>query len=240
MGNPETKRVLKAGTAHSLQYEVAYNFEDLESRCQQYVEQVRQQTRAMIVEAQAEVESLKKTSHTEGYEAGYQAGISKAEQEIQKRIDAEVRKQVEAKTRTSIPVIQSVADTLAAQRLEWLSEWESKGIHLAVAIAERIIRREVAAHPENVIQLLQELLEMASGENSVCIYLHPEDAAFLDEQQVDLSAMFQSAGDAKILNDESVSRGGCVVRTEHGEMDARIETQLNRLIEELLPEADEL
>ena len=115
MGNPETKRVLKAGTAHSLQYEVAYNFEDLESRCQQYVEQVRQQTRSMIVEAQAEAESLKKSSHSEGYEVGYQAGISKAEQEIQTRIDAEVRKQVEAKTRTSIPVIQSVADTLAAQ-----------------------------------------------------------------------------------------------------------------------------
>ncbi len=239
MGHPETKRVLKADTTRSLQYDIAYNFEDLEGRCQQYIEQVRGQARSLIVEAQSESESIRKTSQAEGYDKGYQEGLAKAEQEIQKRIDAEVKKQVQAKTQSAIPAIKTIADSLATQRLEWLSEWESKGIHLAVAIAERILRREIAAHPESVISLIQEILEMTTGESHTSIYLNSEDAAFLDEQLVDLKTLVRSAGDADVIVDDSITRGGCYVRTQHGEIDARLETQLNRLIEELLPGADE-
>lgn len=239
MGHPETKRVLKADTTRSLQYEIAYNFEDLEGRCQQYIEQVRGQARALIVEAQAESDSIRQTAQSEGYDKGYQEGLARAEQEIQKRIDAEVKKQVQAKTQSAIPAIKEIANSIATQRLEWLSEWESKGIHLAIAVAERILRKELAAHPETVIPLIQELLEMVTGESYTSIYLHPDDAAFLEEQQVDLNTLVRSASETNMIIDDSITPGGCFVRTQHGEIDARLETQLSRLAEELLPGHDE-
>ena len=238
MGQPETKRVLKADTTHSLQYEVAYNFEDLERRCEQYLEQVREKTRGVIVEAQAEADFIRKTAQSEGYDAGYQAGLQKAEQEIQNQINTEVRKQIAQKLQPSLPLIQNVAESMATQKMEWFSEWESKGVTLAIAIAERILHLKLSAHPEGVVSLMQEVLEMVTGESQVSIHIHPDDASLLEEQDIDLNSLFRSSGGVRVQADESITRGGCFVRTEHGEIDARLETQLGRLAEELLPGHD--
>jgi flagellar assembly protein FliH len=46
--------------------------------------------------------------------------------------------------------------------------------------------------------------------------------------------MLAACGEAEIIADKSLTRGGCVIETQHGQIDARIETILDRIVAELL------
>jgi flagellar assembly protein FliH len=230
----QSPRILKADVVRQFGPAVAFNADDIKARCDEHVERVREQTRRMIVEAHAEAEAIREKARAAGHAEGRTAGHKQAEGEIAARIDAEAEKRTRAAVASAVPAVQVAAESLAAERERWLAEWETLGIRLAVAIAERILRAEVAARPEHVASLVRQTLQMAAGEPEIHLHLHPEDATFITARANEILPAVTSAGRPTVVTDEGVSRGGCVVRTVHGEIDARLETQLARIADELL------
>jgi flagellar assembly protein FliH len=64
--------------------------------------------------------------------------------------------------------------------------------------------------------------------------LNPQDLAMLGEQGQQIVDTLSTCGEAAFVADETISRGGCLLETEHGVIDARVETQLERIASELL------
>ena len=50
----------------------------------------------------------------------------------------------------------------------WLCAWEAGAVHLATAIAQRVIRRELERQPEITLTLVREALELAAGSPQTC------------------------------------------------------------------------
>jgi flagellar assembly protein FliH len=123
---------------------------------------------------------------------------------------------------------------LADARHQWLRHWEKAAVELAMKVAERIVRREVAASPAVAIGLVREALEMAAGSPRIRICLNPADRDALGDEAQRLTKEIARTADTQIVSDPSISRGGCRVETQHGVIDQRIETQLDRIAEELL------
>ena len=87
--------------------------------------------------------------------------------------------------------------------------------------------------PEITLAVVRETLELAAGGGTVRLHLHPDDHKTLGDRVDRLSRALGNLGQMQIEADPHVSPGGCVVRTEFGEIDQRIETQLERIREEL-------
>ena len=100
---------------------------------------------------------------------------------------------------------------------------ESELARLALAIGKHLARRELKCEPAQVIALVREsvaLLPLSSRE--VKVHLHPEDAATLRERLA--PAVSERAW--TLIEDPTLTRGGCIVRSESSRIDARVESRI--------------
>src|SRR5690606_8294057 len=114
--------------------------------------------------------------------------------------DALVKQQMQS----ALPAVQQMVALLQAERLQWLGKWEQNAVRLAIAIAEKVVRRELAQQPEITLGLVREALELASGSHTITVYLHPEDHAALGKQVASLAHQIAQVAPANIVADAGV------------------------------------
>ena len=199
----------------------AFNFADMGDQASAYLNQVRAQAAQIVADARAEAEQIKAKSQVDGR----QAALKAADAAIQSKLDEQLKQLV--------PALESAAQQVVQARDHWQRRWEQNLVHLAAKIAERVIRRELISQPEITLELVREALELASGNQTVMLHLHPTDRAALGDRVQQLAARMAKLGPVQVMSDETVTRGGCRVHTEFGSIDQQIESQLNRIEAEL-------
>jgi flagellar assembly protein FliH len=220
--------IIKANASHAERSSVgavAYNFDDMTGKANAYLQQVKAEAAQIIAKANQESQQIRKQAQEQGTRAAHES----AEKNLQSRIDSQVKQQMQ----TALPALQQLTRDLQAARLEWLQQWEQNAVTFALAVAEKIIRREVTHQPAITLQLVREALELASGSQQVKVYLHPQDHQALGKQVVEIARQLSNLAPTDILPDDRVSPGGCLVHTEFGHIDQQIESQLARVAEEL-------
>lgn len=128
--------------------------------------------------------------------------------------------------------LAAVTELLAGARVQAARaqrEAESELRALAVRIAERILGRELALRPEAVVDVAAEALRLSGEPREIVLRVHPDDLAAVERGKPRLLERCHSAHAATLRADESVGRGGCIVETELGVVDARLSTQLDAL-----------
>ena len=104
---------------------------------------------------------------------------------------------------------------------------EREVVKLAVEVAKKIVHREIQADPQIIQTLIRVALDHVAEKSAVIIHLNPVDHNYLMEQRLELS---QSEGrDISLLADKSIERGGCLIQTECGDVDARIEEKFKEV-----------
>ncbi len=112
-----------------------------------------------------------------------------------------------------------------AEREKFFADAEPQVIRMVMEIAEKVIGREVAQGA--IVDVVKNAISQSVGRR-VSVRVHPSDAVVLKEKQSALVASLENRS-LTIKEDESVAPGGCLVETEMGVVDARLETQLNAI-----------
>lgn len=126
---------------------------------------------------------------------------------------------------------EAAALLLEARRIrdDALAGAERDARSLALAAARRIVGEELRLAPERIVAIVGELLERARRAREVRVRVHPDDATTLGAAKL--------AASVRVIGDASIERGGCVVETDLGELDARVEVQLRAIASALGCEA---
>ena len=231
---PTSPRIMKRHVANGVPSSVAFNFEEIQSRCDTYKDQISSECRELIQNATQQAQEIRKKAHAEGQSKGYRNGLKQAETEITKRSKELADQMVEQRLSTVLPAVSKLLDEIVSARSQCQAEWESELVDLSTGIAEKLIRRTFAATPEALTALVQEAVQLAVGKTSLELRLNPGDLEALGNR-VRVAVQKSARGiEIKLLGDDKVSAGGCIVVTEHGEIDAQIETMLTRISDELL------
>ena len=128
------------------------------------------------------------------------------------------------------------AATLAAaarERDRLLRGAEREVVELAVAVARKVLGRELGRGGEAVVDLAAAAVAEARSRRDVMLRVSPADAAAVRAAGGTFAAL--SRAPVRIVEDPSIAQGGVIVETEAGRIDARIEAQLEavaRAIEE--------
>ncbi len=110
--------------------------------------------------------------------------------------------------------------------------WRRAAVDLAVAVARRLLRRELALHPEEVVRLAAEVLGAAApAARNLRLAASPGDAERLAEERERLTARLAPGAELEIVPDERLSHGDLVLESPAGTWDARMETGLAELAE---------
>ncbi len=153
---------------------------------------------------------------------GYEAGLAAARAETQ-RLTAELEGRVKR--------LDSVIAQLARPLAELDEEIPKQLVALALCIARQLARREIKANPEEIIGLIRESIgRLPASARDVRVQLHPEDAAVVREHLSTPTAERAWT----LVEDPTQSRGGCLVRSESSQIDARFESRMSAIVSALL------
>jgi flagellar assembly protein FliH len=155
---------------------------------------------------------------------GYQAGLAKAQAESQVSLDA-----LNARVAQLDSILQLLGQPL--QQLD--GEVEKELLHLTLAVGKQLARRELRVDPTQVIGIIRESLsQLPASARDVRIHLHPEDAVTVRERLAEPTKERAWT----IVEDPTLSRGGCMVRTETSQIDVRLDSRINAIIANALGE----
>ena len=156
--------------------------------------------------------------HARGYEAGIAAGRSEMQRQSAE-IDARVRR------------LDALLGLLAKPLAELDSEMEQQLVLLALTVGKQLARRELKADPAQIVAIIREAVaRLPIGAREVRVHLHPEDAATVRERLA--PASLERAW--TMVEDPAMTRGGCVVRTDSAQIDARLEARLNAIVSAIM------
>jgi flagellar assembly protein FliH len=123
-------------------------------------------------------------------------------------------------------VIESLRNTIP----QLVHETESALIQLALESSQKIVAG-MPVNPKMVEAVVREALQQVEDTADVTIQLHPEDLALLQKHKSDVLKSAPNSKPLQIAASAEVTRGGCLVRTRFGIIDARRETKLDQLRE---------
>ncbi len=138
--------------------------------------------------------------------------------------EAHGRQQAQAELQ---PVIQKLAAAIhetAELRGRLREQAESDLVRLAIAIARKILGREITSDPEAIAGVVKASLDRLRGQELLRVRLHPDCKAKVAES---LSRF--GASRAEVVGDPGCDRGSVIFETTRGNLDASIDTQLREI-----------
>jgi flagellar assembly protein FliH len=170
--------------------------------------------------ARVEGEQIRAAAAVEGREEGYAAGLAEAREAL-----VPARAALEAAARGIVDAHQ-----------EFIELAEGRAVELALALAEKVIGVTLEVRPELVVELATGALRRAAERDHVVLLVNPDDLQVVRDAAGDLSATLGGIRRFEIVPERRIVRGGCLVQTAEGEIDATVETQLERAREVLTAE----
>ncbi len=161
----------------------------------------------------AEREAAKK-GREEGREEGYKEGVSEAERLVGR--------------------LHIILDRAMDKRAEILQETEAQVVELVLLVAKKVVKVISENQKSVVIQNISQALRKLKTKSDVIVRVNLSDLQLATEHVKDFVQMTENAKKMQIVEDSTVDRGGCVIETDFGEIDARIASQLNELEERIL------
>ena len=161
-----------------------------------------------------ELQKIYKSSDDEGFSKGYSEGLSSAE----KKINDKISLLTNLINILNDPLIQ-VSDNV----LDYIKQ-------MSLVIAGQIVRRELSIDPNNIISTIQKSIELLNDVSGIItLYINPEDVHIIEDIM-----SIKGSTNIKILDDPTITRGGCRVITEVSTIDATIEKQLRNIASEMI------
>jgi flagellar assembly protein FliH len=165
--------------------------------------------RAQAAQLQQQTEQRVREAHAAGLREGEAAGRAKGLAEVQ-------------------PVIERLArsiEEIGGLRGRFRAEAEADLVQLSLAIARRVLRREIAIDPEALHGLILGALAKLAGQEIARVRVHPSHAVAVT------TCLRQNLNAEKIevIADPSREVGSIVFETPRGNLDAGVESQLQEI-----------
>jgi type III secretion protein L len=126
----------------------------------------------------------------------------------------------------------------ASARSEELVRSNETGLlKLAVRMAEKIIGDHLRADPATMVGIVAEAMKSAGRERSLTVQVHPDAVEVIRSRMDDLKARLGGGREIWVEGNPSIQPGGCIVHSEIGVIDAKLETQLRCMEQALLQQA---
>jgi flagellar assembly protein FliH len=176
-------------------------------------ERVQQALNEQLEQARAQWEQEVEQRETEALEQGRQQGRQEAESTIEIR-SAE---------------LASVISSLVQAREKLLDDAEQAVLEMTMAIARRFVEQSALLGDELIRKTIKDAVKMVTEKEKVIIRVNPDDLDEVRGHQDDIIFIGDGIGRLEVRGDKQVDRGGCVVETEAGNIDARIASRFEQL-----------
>jgi len=126
--------------------------------------------------------------------------------------------------------VQSLRDEMK----DTLEKAKPQIIKLALRIAEKIVRQKMEMTPETMLPMIDEALRSLRAQSKIILRVNSADQDLLRSRCQRWKEKNPSIGEIDVIGEDAMSRGGCVIETEFGTVNATVETQIKVMERHLL------
>lgn len=164
-----------------------------------------------LVYTEAEMNDAKEAANLEGYEKGTKEGLSRGRQEEQTKLQAEV------------DALESVSDGILMERSRILVSSGKDMTKLALEVASRVLRRELAGDDEVIIRALEDVLTRIGESQRLIVRLNPAEMEVVKRNETQLKQLLSEESRLEFRSDPTITPGGCIIDTPELHVDAGLD-----------------
>jgi flagellar assembly protein FliH len=212
----------------------AFNLNDIAAEAKLIIEEARRRRREMLDQALKEIDQTRQQAQTLGHQQGYEKGLAQGQEEGHQQALQESRQNFAQKSEELLNTFRAACQQFDQCKHELLWQAEQNMVALALAIARKVIKQAGMLSTDVALENVKAALDMVTDKTDVVVKLSPGDIEHLKELTEKDEKMLGKYDSIRFETDQILTPGSCRVCTNQGEIDARLETQINRIADELL------
>ena len=191
---------------------------DAENQAASILDKAKAEAAQIVAEAQAQHDKIVSEARNEGFEQGHQEGYEKGAAEVDRLIER----------------MHKILEAVMQRREEILQDTESQIVELVILMARKVIKI-LSENQKNVIMAnTVAALRKVKTRGSVTLRVNIEDVKLTTAHADEFIQHVENVQGITVQEDSSVEKGGCIVETDFGAIDARISSQLTELENKIL------
>ena len=191
---------------------------EAETKAQEIIREAEAKAREILAQGEVEKQKTVGTAYKEGFDKGSEDGYKEGQMEVNRLIER----------------LHIILEKTLDKRQEILDETEQQIVELVLLIARKVVKVISETQRNVVMQNILQSLRRVKGRGDVTIRVNLADVQLTSEHTKDFMEAVESIKNITVAEDSSVEKGGCIIETDFGAIDARISSQLNELEQKIL------
>ena len=191
---------------------------DAEKEAQDIVNKAQAEAQEIIAKAHTEENEIRDSAYRKGYDEGQKSGYNDGQSELNRLIER----------------VHKIVESVMNRREEILRDTEQQIVDLVILMTRKIVKIISENQKGVVLSNVLSALKKVKTRCSVIIRVNIEDLKLTSEHTGEFIKRVEAVQGITVIEDSSVDKGGCVVATDFGAIDARIASQLGELENKIL------
>ena len=189
-----------------------------EAEAADVLKKANEEAAAIIAQAQEEKQKIHDEAYKTGFDEGREKGYEEGNLEAQRLIDR----------------LHVILDRIMDKRQEILDNTEQQIVELVLLMARKVVK-VISENQRNVVMSnVLQALRKVKGRGDVIVRVNLADVKLTTEHTKDFMRAVENIQNITVAEDSSIDRGGCIIETDFGAIDARISSQLSELEQKIL------
>ena len=186
---------------------------DAEQAASKIIEDAKLEAERIIQEANVEKENIKATAHQDGYKEGHEQGFIEGQNEVNRLVER----------------VHKIVESVMVRREEILCETEQQIVELVLLMTRKVVKIISENQKTVVLSNVLAALKKIRTRGNITLRVNTEDLKLTTAHVDEFIKRIENVNGISVIEDSSVDKGGCIVETDFGAIDARISSQLAEL-----------
>lgn len=174
---------------------------------------IRKKAEEILEAAQNKTAFLEREAYEKGFAQGEKDGCDLGRKKIAK----------------SVENIEKLLLEINNLKKEILKQFEKEILELVFSIAQKIIHKKINEDDKIINEAVLEAMHSVTEKSQIAIKINPEDFDSVENMKPEFFRSFKDLKSVVVTPDPSVSRGGCLLETPYGDIDASVESRLDKI-----------
>jgi flagellar assembly protein FliH len=202
--------------------EAKLKISEADLRAREIISEAELRAKEILMEAEGKVAEIETQARDRGYDDGRNKGYDEGKEEVNRLINS----------------LNRIISATIERRNEIIKNVEQQLMMIVLLIARKVIKT-ISEHQKGVVmQNIREALYKVRGRTDVVIRVNIEDLELTTEHKEEFLKLMDDIKNVTVLEDSTVDRGGCIIETDFGNIDARMASQFQEIenrIKEIMP-----
>lgn len=185
------------------------------------LEKAKAHASEIVAKAKSDSEEMERLSREKGFNDGYEEGLQKGLESGQNELGAVVES------------LKSAIQEMRELKEDLHDKVKDELVDLIIDTTGKIVASEIETNRNVVVNTVKNALEKVRDKDRIIVRLNPEDIESIKVHKQELLNQIDGINHLEVTEDPKISRGSCLVESDSGKIDARVETKLLRVGEAL-------